>query len=108
MIGNEEVVRHDVLAASAGEPHRVPVVVDPGILARHQKKARLCRLGVAGRWHHGGEKVPLRVVATAREAPDAGGSITAVGCPCLADRTLTSRPNGAGIGPEFLLGFFRE
>src|SRR5262245_56373988 len=106
MSRNEEVVRHDVLAAGPGEPHRVPVVVDPGILAWHQKKARLCRLGGADRWDHRGEKVPLCIVATASEAPHSGGPVTAVGCHRLADRRIGSRGNGPGIGPKFLLGLF--
>ena len=84
----------------------MPIVVDPGILARHQKKARLRRLGPVGRRHHGGEKVPLRIVAAAGEAPDSGGPIAAVDRHRLADRRIGPRRDGAGVGPEFVLCLF--
>ena len=68
-------------------PIVLPIVIDAGVLARHQEKARLRRRRRRPR-DHGGEEIPPRIVAAAGEAPDPGGPIAARDRHRLADRRI--------------------
>ncbi len=66
MGGNEHVPGDDGLAAGAGEPHRVPVVVDRAVGGRQQEESRLRRRSRLR--NHAADELPLRIVAAAAEA----------------------------------------
>src|SRR5258708_6430164 len=65
MLGNEDVVRDDVLAAGALKPHHVPGVVDLGVRARpDQVNSRAGGFGIGASEQH-----PIRMIDAAAKLP---------------------------------------
>ena len=104
MSWDEEILRNDILAPGANEPHRAPIVVDAGVLARHEKKARYRRLASVDQRDHGGKEVPMGIVAAAVKAPNPKGTVATIHRHGPAGRSVGSCGNGAGLSPEFVLG----
>ena len=101
MDGDEHVADHDVLAAGAREPHRVPVVVDAAVGRGHEEKSRLGR--TVRLRDHAAEKLPLRVVAAAAEASRPGQPVSAVRRDCVSDRRIGPGGERAAVVPDLVL-----
>jgi len=106
MGGNEGVASDDVLAAGAREPHRVPIVVDGAVGGAQQEKSRR-RSSIRLR-DHAAEELPLRVVATAAEASNAGEPIAAIGGDGAGDRRISAGGERGAVLPDLVLRRFGE
>ncbi len=106
MGGDEHIPGHDVLAAGAGEPHGVPVVVDGAVTGGQQEKSGLRR--AARLRDHAAEKLPLRVVAAAAEAPYAGEAVAAVGGHRLPHRGIAAGGERVAVAPDLILRLARK
>src|SRR5262249_19003994 len=102
---NELIVDDDGLAASAGQSHREPVIVDRELRSRDKKKTRFRSIL---KRQDSAKNSPICVVTTAGEAEPPAQPITV-----LVPYGLSGRRVGNGgdriaiLAPDFLLSVFR-
>ncbi len=96
---------HDGLAAGAGKPHRVPVVVNGIVGFRHQEEAGLRPVRQR---HDAADDAPGGIVDAACEAPAPAQPVAAALGDGLAGRRIGDRGNGVEtVLPEIVLRLVR-
>src|SRR6478752_1475547 len=106
--GDEGVVHHDVVAAGAAQPDRVPHVVDGVVAGRQQERAEVHGLArVVG--DDAAEQDPAGVVAAGGEAPPSIERVPVFRFLCPAGGGIGGGHPGGRVGaPDVVLGLLRE
>src|SRR5262249_26860426 len=108
VLGDEDVVHLDRLAAGALQADRVPVVDDVQLLTRDQQPATLSwSLDALALDRHGRRQQVTVLHATGEEAPPRPTVAPIHGHDVTADR-YDRRRQRVGVAPQLLLGLVRE
>jgi len=102
MVGHERAAHHDVVAAGAAQPHRVPDVLDHVVARGQQEGAEIDRIAL-GVGHDPAEQHPARVIAARREAPPSAELVPAGHRLSPAGRRVGRGHPGARVGPPDVL-----